>query len=104
MKRLAKIGNILMVVMLLAGGVTSFAAAKSSMNQAATRPHVMMGQIASIGDHSLTLKDKNWKLQTIQLTDHSMTNGLKSGDKVSVAVQDGHVSSIKKLAGTSSGY
>jgi len=104
MKRLAKIGNILMVVMLLAGGVTSFAAAESSMNQAATRPHVMMGQIASIGDHSLTLKDKNGKMQTIQLTDHSMTNGLKSGDKVSVAVQDGHVSSIKKLAGTSSGY
>ena len=104
MKRLAKIGIVLMVVMLLAGGVTSFAAAKGSMSQAAARPHVMMGQIASIGDHSLTLKDKNGKMQTIQLTDHSVASGLKSGDRVSVAVQDGHVSSIKKLAGASSGY
>lgn len=104
MKRLAKIGNILMVVMLLAGGVTSFAAARNSMSQAASGPHVMMGQVTSIGSHSLTLKDKNGKMQTIQFTDPSMTTGLKSGDRVSVAVENGHASSIKKLAGTASGY
>ena len=88
--------------MLLAGGVTSFAAAKNSMSQASARPHVMMGQITSIGNHSLTLKDKNGKVQTFQITDPSMATGLKSGDKVSVASENGQASSIRKLMGTSS--
>lgn len=102
MTGLKKIGNILMVVMLLAGGVTSFAATRNSMQEAAAKPHVTMGQITAISEHSLTLKDKNGKVQTFQITDPSLATGLKSGDKVSVASENGQASSIRKLMGTSS--
>lgn len=96
MKKL--IGNILLIVMLAIGVVSAFAAQHNPpIQQIAVKTTLMTGQVTQISDHNLTLKDQKGTLHTVKLSDPSMAQGIKSGDRVTVAFDNGKATSIKKV-------
>jgi len=85
--------------MLSAGAMNSFAASHQQGQQTASAAKTVTGQIARIKNNNLTLKDQAGKYRMVTISDPSMLQGLKSGDEVTVAYQDGKATSIKKVEG-----
>ena len=90
------IGSALVALMLVMTGVGSFAATQHSNRQTAAARTTVTGDIALIRGHSLTIKDQAGKEHTYRLGDPGMLKGFKAGDKVTLTLQNGKVSSLKK--------
>jgi hypothetical protein len=95
MRRL--IGSALVALMLVMTGVGSFAATQQSNRQIAAVKTMVTGKIALIKGHTLTIKDQAGKEHAYRLGDPAMLQGFKSGEKVTVALENGKVTSIKKF-------
>ena len=91
------IGSALVALMLVMTGVGSFAATQQSNRQIAAAKTMVTGDIALIRGHSLTIKDQAAKEHTYRLGDPAMLKGFKAGDRVTLALENGKVTSIKKL-------
>lgn len=96
------VGYVMMAVMLAIGGVSSFAATQHSVQQIAAKSSLVTGQITQINEHSLSVKDQNGNMHMINFKQSSMVQGLKDGDRVTVATNNGQATSIRKLGTTSS--
>jgi hypothetical protein len=95
------IGFALMALMLVMTGVGSFAATQQSNKQiAAAKTMMVTGEIALIKGNTLTIKDQAGKEHTYTLGKPAMLQGFKAGEKVTVALENGKVTSIKKVAET----
>ena len=91
------IGSALVALMLVMTGVGSFAATQRSNREIAATKTMVTGDIALIRSHRLTIKDKAGKEHTYRLGDPGMLKGFKAGDKVTLALENGKVTSIKKF-------
>lgn len=91
------IGSALVALMLVITGVGSFAATQQSNRQIAAAKTMVTGDIALIKGHSLTIKDQAGKEHTYRLGEPAMLQGFKAGEKVTVALENGKVTSIKKF-------
>lgn len=90
------IGSALMALMLVMTGVGSFAATQHYNKQIAAAKTMVTGEIALIKGNTLAIKDQTGKVHTYRLSEPAMLQGLKSGEKVRVALENGKVTSIKK--------
>jgi hypothetical protein len=91
------IGSALVALMLVMTGVGSFAATQQSNRQIAAATTMVTGEIALIKGHSLTIKSQAGKEHTYRVSDASMLQGYKAGEKVTLALENGKVTSIKKF-------
>lgn len=91
------IGSALVALMLVMTGVGTFAATQQSNRQIAAAKTMVTGQIAFIKGHSLTIKNQAGKEHTYRLGDPAMLKGFKAGEKVTLALENGKVTSIKKF-------
>ena len=91
------IGSALVALMLVMTGVGTFAATQQPIRQAAVKTSMATGQISLIKGHRLTLKDQAGKEHTYRLGDPAMLKGFKAGEKVTLALENGKVTSIKKF-------
>jgi hypothetical protein len=83
--------------MLVMTGVGSFAATQHSNRQIAAAKSIVTGEIALIKGHTLTIKDRTGKEHKYMLGEPAMLRGFKAGEKVTVALENGKVTSIKML-------
>ena len=90
---------MLVAALISVGAMNSFAVPHQQGQQIAAASKMVTGQITKIGSHNLTLKDQSGKYHVVNLSDPSMLQGLKSGDEVTVAYQNGKATSINKVAG-----
>lgn len=88
-----------MATMLSVGVMNSFAVTNQHGQQIASASSMVTGKITKIGSHNLTIRDRSGKYHVINLGEPSMLRGLKSGDEVTVAYQNGKATSINKVAG-----
>jgi hypothetical protein len=91
------ISSALVVLMLVMTGVGSFAATQQPIRQAAVKTTMATGQIALIKGRTLTIKDQAGKERTYRLGDPAMLKGYKAGERVTLALENGKVTSIKKF-------
>jgi len=91
------IGSALVALMLVMTGVGSFAATQQSNRQIAAAETMVTGEITLIKGHSLIVKDKAGKEHTYRLGDPAMLKSFKAGEKVTLALENGKVTSIKKF-------
>jgi len=93
------IGNVLIIAMLGVGVISAFAAPHNPpLQQIKAETSIMMGQVTHMSDHSLTIKDHNGDTHMIRLSDASMTQGIKNGDRVTVAFDNGKATSVRKVS------
>ncbi len=91
---------MLVAAMLSVGALNSFAVQHQQGQQvAAAAATTITGQITKIRSHNLTVKDQAGKFHVINYSSSSMVQGLKSGDEVTVAFENGKATSIKKVEG-----
>ncbi len=96
MKKL--VGSALVALMLVITGVGSFAATQQSNKQiAAAKTMTITGEIALIKGHTLTIEDQAGKEHTYRIGKPEMLQDFKAGEKVTVALENGKVTSIKKF-------
>lgn len=95
MRRL--IGSALMALMLVMTGVGSFAATHQPNKQISVAKTMTTGEIALIKSHTLTMKDRAGKEYVYRFDKPELVQGLKIGEKVTVALENGKVTSIKKF-------
>ncbi len=93
------IAFMLLAMMLSTGALNSFAAPHQQGQQIASNVNMLTGQITKIRSHNLTVKDQAGKYHVINYSSSSMVQGLKSGDQVTVAFENGKATSIKKIEG-----
>lgn len=95
MRRL--IGSALMALMLVMTGVGSFAATHQANKQIAAAKSMTTGEIAVIKSHTLTIRDRAGKERVYRLDKPELVQGFRIGEKVTVALENGKVTSIKKF-------
>lgn len=95
MRRL--IGSALVALMVLMTGVGSFAATHQHNKQMAAAKTMTTGEIALIKSHTLTIEDRVGKEHVYRLDKPELVQGFKIGEKVTVALENGKVTSIKKF-------
>ena len=93
------ITSMIIAAMFSVGALNSFAVPHQQGQQIAAATKMVTGQITKIKSNNLTLKDQSGKYHLVSFSDPSMLQGLKSGDEVTVAYENGKATSIKKVAG-----
>lgn len=92
------VGSAFVALMLVITGVGSFATTQHLNREVAeTKTTMVTGDIAQIMSHGLTIKDQAGKEHTYRLGEPGMLKGFKAGDKVTLALENGKVTSIKKF-------
>ena len=90
---------MIVAAMLSVAAMNSFAVPHQQGQQVASATKIVTGQITRIKTNSLTLKDQSGKYHMVSVSDPSILQGLKSGDEVTVAYENGKPASIKKVEG-----
>ncbi len=89
MKRLSIFG--LITLGLILGALGSFAKTK------ANPVHELKGEVIHIKDGLFTVKDETGKSHILKASDPKLLEGIKEGNKVEVKVEEGKVTSIRKV-------